>query len=83
MEITLKSEIEKHGIKLPEWVRIPDGTKVKVRIETEIVKEEKRKLAEGLCGSWAADNSIDSIFEEIEKERHRYFGRDVNLDASN
>lgn len=82
MEITLKSEIERHGIKLPEWVNIPDGTKVKVRIETETTKEEKRNLAEELCGSWAGDQTIDAIFEEIEKERHSYLGRKVNFDVS-
>ena len=64
MEITLKSEIEKHAIRLPEWVRIPDGTKVKVRIETETTTEGKRDIAKRLCGAWAVDSSVDSIFEE-------------------
>ncbi len=81
MTITLKGKIEKHSIKLPEWVRISDGTEVTVRIETEMTKEEKRILAANLCGTWADDPSIDSIFEEIEKERHKYPGRGIDLDA--
>jgi len=81
MTITVKGKIGKHIIKLPEWVQIPEGTEVKVKIETEMTKEEKRKLVANLCGTWADDPSIDSIFEEIEKERHRYSGRGINLDA--
>jgi hypothetical protein len=81
MTITLKGKVEKHAIKLPEWVQIPDGTEVRVKIETEITGEEKRKLAANLCGSWANDPSIDSIFEEIERQRHKYPGREINLNA--
>ena len=80
MTITLKGEIEEHAIKLPQWVHLPDGTKVTIKIEPEISKEEKRRLAESLCGAWADDPSIDSIFEEIEKERHNYPGRRLDLD---
>lgn len=82
MTITLRSEIEKHAIKLPEWVHIPEGTRVKVSIETEIGKEDQRGLAKKLCGAWADDPSIDSIFKEIEKERHSYYGRGIDLDTS-
>lgn len=81
MTIILKGKVEKHAIKLPEWVQIPDGKEVEVRIETEMNKEEKRRLAANLCGAWADDPSIDSIFEEIEKERHKYPGREVDLNA--
>lgn len=81
MTITLKSKIEKHSIKLPEWVQIPDGAEIRVKIETEMTKEEKRSLAENFCGAWADDPSIDSIFEEIERKRHRYSGREINLNA--
>jgi hypothetical protein len=82
MTITLKSKIEKHSIKLPEWVQIPDGVEIRVRIESEMTKEEKKSLAENLCGAWANDPSIDSIFEDIEKDRHNYHGRMIDLDAS-
>lgn len=82
MTITLKGEIKKHAIKLPEWVHIPDGTKVKVKIETEMTKDEKSGLAESLCGAWSDDPSINSIFDDIEKERHIYTGRSIDLDVS-
>jgi hypothetical protein len=79
MTITLKGEIEEHAIKLPEWFHLPDGTKVTIKIEPEISREEKLRLAESLCGAWADDPSIDSIFEEIEKERHNYQGKKIAL----
>lgn len=78
MTITFKGEIEDHTIQLPQWVHLSDGTRVIITIEPEISegeeisKEEKRNLAESLCGAWADDPSIDSIFEEIEKERHNH-----------
>lgn len=79
MEITFKGEVKKHVIKLPDWLHISDETKVKVRIEAELTKEEKRSIAKDLCGSWSNDPSIDTIFEEIEKERHSYLGRKVGI----
>jgi len=82
MTITLKGVIEKHSIKLPEWVHLYDGTKVNVSIEVEESIEEKRKLAEKLCGSWADDPTIDQIFEEIEKARHSYSGREIEFNVS-
>ena len=81
MTITLKSKIEKHTIKLPEWVHIPDGTEVRVMIEAEMTKEERMRFAEDLCGAWSYDPSIDSIFEEIEKERHNYPGRRIDFNV--
>lgn len=65
MIITLRCAVEQHSIKLPDWVHLPEGTKVKVSIETEISKEDKKNLARELCGTWASDPSIDSIFEEV------------------
>lgn len=45
MTITLRGSVEQHSIKLPDWVHIPEGTKVKVSIEAEISKEDKKSLA--------------------------------------
>lgn len=47
-----------------------------------MTKKEKREIAENICGAWSDDPSVDSIFEEIEKERHQYPGRRIDFDAS-
>lgn len=43
--------------------------------------EEKKNIAESLCGSWADDESIDVIFKEIDLQRHIYPGRKVDFDV--
>jgi hypothetical protein len=79
MTISLKTKIEKHSIRLPECIQIPDGAFVSIQIEYDLSKSQKRNLAENLCGSWSDDPSIKNIFNEIEKERHIYTGRIVEF----
>jgi len=43
--------------------------------------EEKKNTIESLCGSWADDKSIDTIFKEIDLQRHIYPGRKVDFDV--
>ena len=83
MTITLKGIIKEHSIKLPDWVKLEDGSQVIVNIETDKKdSKEKKKTAEKLCGSWSNDPSIVGIFENIERERHGYPGRNVDFDVS-
>ena len=80
MVFTVTSKIEKGMmIRLPKKVKIPEGTKVIVKIEPALKVGEKRKITSALCGSWADDATITPIFEEIEKERHQYHGREVRF----
>lgn len=79
MTITVRSKIEKGSIRLPKKVGLPDGTRVVVKIEPIMVTKEKLKIISELSGSWSDDPTIIPIFEEIDKERHRYFGRDVSF----
>ena len=79
MKITVKSRIEKGSIRLPKKVCLPEGTRVVVKIEPILKVKEKRDIASELCGTWSDDPIIVCIFEEIEQERHRYLGREVNL----
>jgi predicted DNA-binding antitoxin AbrB/MazE fold protein len=79
MMITIKSKIEKGSIRLPKKVGLPDGTRVLVKIERILKTKEKLKLISELSGSWSNDPTIIPIFEEIDKERHSYFGREVNF----
>jgi hypothetical protein len=75
MTITLKGKIENRAIKIPRWVKIPDGTRVTFNIKTFLTKEDKKEIAQSLRGAWAKDTSINSIFNKIDKKRHKYRGR--------
>jgi hypothetical protein len=79
MTITVKSKIEKGSIRLPKKVGLPDGTRVLVKIEPILKTKIRLKVISELSGSWSNDPSVIPIFEEIEKERHSYFGREVNF----
>jgi len=79
MTITVKSRIEKGSIRLPKKVGLPDGTRVLVKIEPILKTKEKLKVISELSGGWSDDPTIISIFEEIDKERHIYFGREVTF----
>jgi len=79
MTITVKSKIEKGSIRLPKKVGLPDGTRVLVRIEPILKTKGKLKVISELSGSWSNDPTIIPIFEEIDKERHTYFGLEVNF----
>ena len=70
-------------IKLLRETDFPDGQPVTVNIRPDSFSlEEKRRLLDELCGSWADDSSIDPIFKEIEQGRHDSKPRKVNFDAS-
>jgi len=77
MTITVKTKIEKGSIRLPKKVGLPDGTRVLVKIEPILKTKVRLKVISELSGSWSNDPSVIPIFEEIEKERHSYFGREV------
>jgi predicted DNA-binding antitoxin AbrB/MazE fold protein len=79
MTITVKSKIEKGSIRLPKKVGLPDGTRVLVKIEPILKTKQKLRVISELSGGWSDDPTIIPIFEEIDKERHSYFGREVNF----
>ena len=79
MTFTVKSKIEKGTIRLPKRVALADGTRVIVKIEPLVKSREKQKIVAELCGAWSGDETIPRIFEEIETERHQYFGREVRF----
>ena len=80
MTITVKSKIENGSIRLPKKVRLPDGTRVIVRIEPILKTKEKLKIISELSGAWSDDPTIMSIFEELEQERHHDIGREVSFE---
>lgn len=79
MSITAKCIIDHGMIKLPQSISLPDGMRVLVNIEPLLKNAQRKKIARELAGSWGKDASIDLLFTEIEKERHAYFGREIEL----
>ncbi len=71
-------------IELLHEINLPDGLPVTVDIRQSgsLSLEEKRRLADKLCGSWAGDSSLDGIFTEIERHRRDSRPREVNFDAA-
>ncbi len=74
MTITVRSKIENGLIRLPKKVRLPDGTRVIVKIEPILKTKEKLKIISDLSGAWSNDPTIMSIFEDLEQKRHNNFG---------
>jgi hypothetical protein len=50
------------------------------RIEPVLKSRAKLKIISELSGAWSNDPTIIPIFEEIEQERHFYFGREVSFE---
>jgi hypothetical protein len=70
-------------IKLFNKTTLPDGSLVIVNIRTKLsMLEEKLNLIDKLCGSWKNDSSLESIFAEIGKQRHKDKPREVIFDAA-
>jgi hypothetical protein len=70
-------------IELEREPELPTGSVVLVQIQPKpLTLEEKRRLADALCGAWADDPSIPSVFEEIERQRMVTVPREVVFDAT-
>ena len=80
MTITVKSKIEKGWIRLPKKMRLPDGTRIIVKIEPILKPKDKQKIVSELSGAWSDDSTILSILEELEQARHHDPGREVTFE---
>ena len=70
-------------IELEREPELPTGSVVLVQIQPKpLTLEEKRRLADALCGAWADDPSIPSVFQEIERQRTLAAPREVSFDAA-
>ena len=80
MTITVKSKIIKGSIRLPKSVRLPEGTRVLVKIEPILKTKEKLKIVSELSGAWSNDPTIMAIFQELDQKRHENIGREVSFE---
>ncbi len=69
-------------IELLHETDLPDGLQVIVDIRPDAnADDDKKWLINQLCGSWARDDSLATIFMEIEQVRRNAIPREVNFDA--
>ncbi len=69
-------------IELPEELDLPDGCKIEVEVniaETLSIDEKKEKMKELLSIPWEDPGDFFEIMEEIDRDRHTYFGRQIDL----
>jgi len=74
-----------HGkqIELTRETGLPQGAVVMVNIQTlPLTIEQKRQLADSLCGVWQNDPSIPAVFAEIERQRAQAVPRKVDFDVA-
>ncbi|OWY64813.1 hypothetical protein B7486_45340 [cyanobacterium TDX16] len=71
----------KHGknIELLEEINIPDGTEIHIEVEIEqpVSEQERLNRLNQIFGAWKNQPDLDTIFAEINTERHAYRGRAI------
>jgi len=83
MALQLQGIVKGKQIELERETGLPLGSAVVVRVEPKrLLLEEKKRLVDAVLGSWAGDNSLKTIFAEIEKLRAITPPREVNFDAA-
>ena len=49
---------------------LPDGAAVSVQIERQVRSlDDVHKQLDALCGAWSSDESIESVFAELQRHR--------------
>jgi hypothetical protein len=86
-KITMKTKGIKRGqtIELLEQLEsVPDGAEVVVEIFnthplSQLGLAERQNRIDAVLGAWKDDSEIDAIFAQIDRERHIYQGRQIDL----
>lgn len=82
MSVQIRGIVNGRQIELDRETGLPSGSIVTVSIEQKPLSlDEKRTMADALCGAWAGDSSIPDIFSSIEHERGLATPREANFDA--
>lgn len=83
MVLQMQGTVRGKQIELEDDTGLPSGSIVTVNIQPRpLLLEEKRRLLLLLCGAWAGDSSIPSIFAEIERQRAVSAPRLANFDVA-
>lgn len=67
------------NIELLEEINIPDDTEIYMEVEIEQPLSEQERLAKlnQIFGAWKNQPDLDTIFTEIDKQRHAERGRAI------
>jgi hypothetical protein len=67
------------NIELLEEINIPDGTEVHMEVEIEqpLSKQERLTRLNQIFGAWKNQPDLDTIFSEIDTQRHAERGRAI------
>jgi hypothetical protein len=78
----VKGIIRDNSIHLLDNISIAEGTEVTIEIpESSLInKDSQWQKLQKIIGRWKNDSEIDTIFNDIDKERHKYHGRDINFE---
>lgn len=78
----VKGIIRSNSIELIEHISLAEGTEVVIEISenTQLNKKTQWQKLEKVIGSWETNAEIDSIFQNLDEERHQYSGRDINFE---
>jgi hypothetical protein len=68
-------------IEISETLNIPDGSEVLIEVPEapRTSNEERLKRLHQIFGAWKNKNELGEIFAEIDRERHSYFGRQIDF----
>jgi hypothetical protein len=78
----IKGIIRDKNIQLLENISIAEGTEVTVEIpESSLINQDSQwQKLQKVIGTWKDDSEIDKIFNDMDEERHKYRGRDLNFE---
>ena len=78
----VKGIIRAQSIQLLENISIAEGTEVIIEItESYLINQDNQwQQLQQVIGKWKNDSEIDTIFNDIDRERHQYFGRDLSFE---
>jgi hypothetical protein len=65
-----------------ENISIAEGTEVTIEITESFLidRDTQWEQLQKVIGAWQNDLEIDKIFNDIDEERHKYHGRDINFE---
>lgn len=78
----IKGIIKNNVIELLDNISLAEGTEVVIEITASSIVDKDRQWQklQKVIGSWENDSEIDTIFHDLEKERHQYRGRDIKFE---
>jgi hypothetical protein len=78
----VKGIIHDRSIQLLENISIAEGTEVTIEItEFSLMDRDTQwKQLQKVIGAWQNVLEIDKIFNDIDEERHKYHGRDIDFE---